>query len=207
MDTPFLRPYDASFTETVTDGAVNILGSAGVDRFSVRALARWMRVHPSTLLGEYTRARLLEIIVITFADRWLRWSEASAGAESAGLRLPATPDERLGVRVRLGLEQLAESERLRDEVGPSFQLDWLRDRERELLTHRMRSMAPTCCPPVDDEVVSVLALIDGLRQVLSLEQASGTDGVTTSRAIAIAASHLRTVTAHRVDCPSSAAAG
>ena len=43
---PFLRPDDCRYEEILTDAAVHVLATTGVDRFSVAAMARWMKVTP-----------------------------------------------------------------------------------------------------------------------------------------------------------------
>jgi AcrR family transcriptional regulator len=163
MDNPFMRPFDPGIPEIVTDAAVHILASQGVDRFSVRAIARWMRVTPAYLLNDYSRSRLLEIILISFADRWIEWSGADSASGVVGMRLPQTPDELDGVRVRGALEDLADAEWLRLHPAPSFQVASLHARELDQLTATLRSQAPGCCPPSDHEVSAMLALLAGLR--------------------------------------------
>ena len=167
MESPFLRPYDPRLAEIVTDAAVHILGGQGVDRFSIRGIARWMRVTPAYLLNDFSRARLVEIIAITFGDRWIDWCAGETTPGTAGFRLPETPDECLGVRVWSALEQLAEAEWLRDNPAPTFQIGCAVEQEAELLALRLRMSAPECCPPVDAEVSGVQALLGGLRVQLA----------------------------------------
>jgi hypothetical protein len=169
MDSPFTRDSSPRLPDIVTDGAVHLIGSAGVDRFSIRSIARWMRVTPSRLLDVYSRARLLEIIAIEFGNRWLEWTLADE--EGSLLRLPESPDERLGVCVRTALEQLAESERHRGKPEPSNQFDYLDNQERAHLEMRMRGLSPTCCPPDDHEVRAAMAVIAGLRVAVAHDPA------------------------------------
>ena len=197
MDSPFLRPYDAGLAEVVTDAAVHILAGHGVDRFSIRAIARWMRVTPAYLLNDFSRARLLEIIVITFGDRWLGWCGAEMAPGTLGPKLPETPDERVGVRVRMALEQLAEAEALRDNPAPFFQVQFMVQRELEMLTTRLASLAPTCCPPLPDEVDGLHALVVGLRLGLASRERS----MDVASAKALLSSAADGLTRHRRGCP------
>ena len=173
MDTPFLRPEAGSYAEILTDATVHVLGAQGIDRFSVRALARWMKVVPATVLGEYSRARVLELVVICFERRWLAWSasEAMYGPAPTGLplRLPLTEDEKLGVRVHGALQQLAEAEQLRGNPAPSVHLARLRREEHELLRHRLGQLARLTGhhPPSEAAVSSTMALVTGLRVMLA----------------------------------------
>jgi hypothetical protein len=172
MDSPFLRMDDARLPEILTDAAINVLGSGGIDRFSVRALARWMKVSPPAVLNDFSRARVLELIIISFEKRWLAWSgsEPIFGPAPAAvpLRLPATPDECLGVRVYSGLQQLAEAERLRDNPGPTTHLERLRDEELVLLRFRLEPPDRCCTCLIDDQAVAAtLAMVQGLRLALA----------------------------------------
>jgi hypothetical protein len=172
MDQPFLRPESRRYADILTDATVHILAEDGIDRFSVRAIARWMKVRPSTVLGEYPRARVLELVLIAFEKRWLAWSAAAgrrAGdMECVPLRMPSTPEERDGVRVHSALEHLAEAEALRKNPIPLRHLERLHAAERTLLKLRLRQ---DCCSvePAGGSVDVLMALIRGLRRDLALE--------------------------------------
>ena len=172
MDSPFLRMDDPRLPEILTDAAIHVLGSGGIDRFSVRALARWMKVTPAAVLNDFSRARVLELIIIAFEKRWLAWSgsEPQYGPSPAEvpLRLPVTPDECLGVRVHAALQQLAEAERLRDNPAPTTHLERLRDEELALLRFRMERPDRCCAWMIDDHAVAAtLAAVQGLRLALA----------------------------------------
>ena len=173
MDSPFLRSDHAGYAEILTDGTIHILGAAGIDRWSVRGLARWMKVTPSALLNGYTRARVLEIVIISFERRWLAWSASDSmfGPSPADvpLRLPDTEDEKLGVLVHTSLQQLAEAERLRGNPAPTAHLARLRREEDALLRHRLGQLADRLevSPPDDPVVSSTMALVTGLRVALA----------------------------------------
>jgi hypothetical protein len=201
MYSPFLRPDDRDYPEILTDAAVHVLGGQGVDRFSVRALARWMKVTPAAVLNDYSRARVLELINICFCRRWLAWSgtEPIFGPNPASvpLRLPDGPDELLGIRVLSALQLLAEGERLRGNPVPGYQLDRLRDAELALLRHRMES-ALRCCDARADhsQLVSVIALIRGLR----LELADAEPRLTLAEASEVLRDCIASATRHAAGC-------
>ena len=184
MDSPFLRPDHPDYPEVLTDATLHLLGARGIDRWSVRGLARWMRVTPAAVLNDYSRCRVLEIVIICFERRWLAWSasEALHGPAPTGLpvRLPQTEDEKLGVRVHGALQQLAEAEQLRGNLAPAVHLTRLRREEQELLRLRLRQLAGLkgYHPPSEAAVSSTMALVTGLRLTLADPAAdlSWTDG-------------------------------
>jgi hypothetical protein len=201
MESPFLRPDSVAYAEVLTDAAVHVLGAKGIDRFSVRAIARWMRVVPSTVLGEFSRARVLELVCICFEDRWLQWSslESVWGPAPAAVpvALPATEDVKLGVRVHDALLQLAAAEALRGNSALKRHLDRLHEQELSLLKLRMRS---TCCSaePSHAAANAVLAFANGLRHTL----ANDMPGVTQSEAVALLACYVARESTHSTECGS-----
>jgi hypothetical protein len=132
-----------------------------------------MKVVPAAVLNDYSRCRVLEIVIISFERRWLAWaaSEAMYGPSpiDVPLRLPETEDEKLGVRVLSSLQQLAEAERLRGNLAPTTHLARLRREEQELLRHRLGQLAERLevGPPTDGAVTSTMALVTGLRLALA----------------------------------------
>ncbi|HEX5088380.1 MAG TPA: hypothetical protein VFV89_11275 [Nocardioides sp.] len=199
MDSPFLRPDSPVYADVLTDATVHVLGAKGIDRFSVRGIARWMRVVPSTVLGEFSRARVLELVCICFETRWLQWSgmESVWGPSPAEVpvRLPATEDEKLGVRVHNALLQLAEAERLRGNDAPKRHLDRLHQEELALLKLRMRSQCCSAVPP-HEVVRAVLAFTSGLRHALS----NDLPGMTQPEAVAVLADYIAVRSAHAPGC-------
>ena len=199
MDSPFLRPNSLDYAEILTDAAVHVLGAKGIDRLSVRAIAGWMRVVPSTILGEYSRSRVLELVCICFEDRWLQWSSMESvwgpSAAAAPLRLPATEDEKLGVRLHDALQQLAEAERLRGNGSPRAHLDRLHQKELALLQLRMRSR---CCSrqPSAAAAGAVLALATGLRLMI----ANDLPGATRAEAVDTLAEYAGLKQEHEAEC-------
>ncbi|WP_157544782.1 hypothetical protein [Nocardioides halotolerans] len=163
---------DREYAEILTDAAFFVISGKGVDRFSVRALARWMKVSPAAILNDYSRGRTLAMIAGRFGQRWLAWSAGDPlfGPTPARvpLRLPEGPDEQLGIRVLGALQLLAEGERVRGNGVPASQLDRLREEELALLRQRLRD-ALRCCgaAPDDRHVAGIMALTRGLRETLA----------------------------------------
>jgi hypothetical protein len=199
METPFLRLDDRDYREIMTDAAVSVLGVGGIDRFSVRAMARWMKVVPATILNDYNRARVLEIVIIRFAPRWLTWSGSQSmfgpSPSRIPLLLPSTPDERLGVRILSALQHLADAELLRGNKAPAIHLDRLREEELELLRFRL---TPVCCSNEPDDVVvqAVMAFIRGLRLSLS----EGSSGLAVTDATDLLSHFVEPAITHTAAC-------
>jgi hypothetical protein len=166
---PFLRPYDPTFEGIVTDGAVHVLERHGVTGFSISKIARWMRVTPSALLNDHSRSRLMEIVVMTFGDRWLEWStttespSSAALSSSAALRLPQTRDELRGVRAWADLRRLADSAEVCGDAAARVRVAEVDCAERDLLGQLVTSLAPPCCPPSRVDIAVLMALTTGLR--------------------------------------------
>ncbi len=204
MDSPFLRLDDRDYPEVLTDAAVLVLAGQGIDRFSVRALARWMKVSPAAVLNEFSRARVLELVNICFVRRWLAWSgmEPLFGPRPAAvpLRLPEDPDELVGVTVLKALELLAEGERVRGNPVPRYQLDQLRGQEQALLRQRLES-ALSCCEvmPDDLQVAGVMALTRGVREAL----AEAAPQLTPDQASEIMRAHVGSMHASSCERPTS----
>jgi hypothetical protein len=202
MEPPFLRRDSVDYAEVPTDAAVHLLAGKGIDRFSVRAIARWMKVAPATILGDYTRARVLELVLICFRRRWLAWSASEPlwGPTPARvpLRLPLTSDERVGVRVYSALGHLAEAERLRGNSRPASLFERIGREEAELLRVRMR---PRCCDADagDTAVHGVMALASGLRSSLSGSEPP----LDSDAAVDLLADYVSLHTVHRDGCDSA----
>jgi hypothetical protein len=145
---------------------------------------------------------VLELVCICFENRWLQWSglESVWGPAPAEvpLRLPATEDEKLGVRVHEALLQLAEAERLRGNIAPKCHLDRLHQGELALLRLRMRSR---CCSAEPSEAVAraVLAFVTGLRHTLS----NDLPGLTQPEAVAVLADYIAARSSHTPACGGS----
>jgi hypothetical protein len=170
---PFLRPEHRDYPEILTDAAVHVLETTGVDRFSVAAMARWMKVTPEAIHNYYSRARVLDLVTICFSRRWLQWSVRDVrwlqAAPPCPLLLPSTPEERHGVRVLQALTELARGERVRGNPLPATRLSNLRSAERELLASRVTQLKATDIyePVADIDLAGLMALLYGLRSGLA----------------------------------------
>src|SRR5262249_54396834 len=123
IEHPFLLPDHRDYPEVLTDAAVHVLEMSGVAQFSVAALARWMKVSPEAIHNLYSRARVIELVIICFSRRWGYWTTSDhlwlRAEHPCPLRLPTTAEERHGVRVLRALEELARGERLRGNPLPA----------------------------------------------------------------------------------------
>lgn len=175
MDEPFLEPDSPRLADVFTDGVVHILAVRGVDQFSVRGIARWMRVAPSTILNEYSRARVIELVAICFAQRWLAWSTSGdwwSDPSAAPLTLPRTEAERHGVRVLEALHVLALAERQRGNPLPLGHLERLERDEFAVVVERTRRSSGLEAPRLNTYACLVHAALRGLRTRLAVPDAS-----------------------------------
>ena len=170
---PFLRPDHREYAEILTDAAVHVLETTGVDRFSVAAMARWMKVSPEAIHNHYSRARVLDMVTICFSRRWLHWSVSDArwlqAAHPCPLRLPRTAEERHGFVVLQAIGELARGERVRGNPLPALRLVDLRKDEREMLGSRLAQLhsADVYTPVADVELRGLNAQLNGLRSALA----------------------------------------
>ena len=155
---PFLRPDDPRYREMLTDAAVVVLGERGVDGLSIGSLARWLKVTPAAVLKRHSRARVIELVMATFGDRWLDWSDPGP-LRRIPARLPGSDDEVHGVRVHRALSELARSELVAGRAAPSR--IWSEVRRDELAGIRLRLGA------TERDAERVLALASGLRIALA----------------------------------------
>lgn len=185
-DEPFLRPYASSTADMLTDAAVNLLRTRGVDTLSVGALARAINVSPQAVLKDYPRARVIELLCIGFGRRWEAWTGPDL-AHDLPTRLPRIEGERHGVRVHRALLELARAEQVRGRPSPCLMLAGLLEREQSALRYELRQLSSRRV--TDDELAQVHALVTGLRLAL-------TDGpdeertMTWERAVAVLRRHV-----------------
>ena len=170
-ESPFLLPDHLDYAEVVTDAAVHVLETHGVDRFSVSAMARWMKVSPEAVLNAYSRSRVIEVVTICFCRRFLRWSLSDLDwikSPTCPLRLPETSVERHGIRVLRALEELAEGERVRGHPLPAQHLARLREDEAEALRSRLAQVSPVQFyqPVSEPDLRGLISLVRGLRTSL-----------------------------------------
>jgi hypothetical protein len=178
MDEPFLRMDDPRLSEILTDATWHVLACHGLTEWSVAALARWMKVTPEAVYKQYSRSRVVDLVVITFVRRWHQWAALEFQWDSP-LRLPATEHERHAVVVRAALEELARGEAVRGNPIPAHQFERLRADELELLAQRLdhlvtqatadrmgRQVTPGSIVSESD-VYAAMAMISGLRHALA----------------------------------------
>ncbi len=170
---PFLLPDHVDYAEILTDAAVHVLETRGVARFSVSAMARWMKVSPEAVLNIYSRSRAIEVVTICFCRRWLRWSMSDVrwimSEPACPLRLPTSAAERHGVRVLRALDELAEGERVAGNALPAQHLAGARKEEAEVLRFRLAQLSPAQLhtPVSEADLWGVLSLARGLRSSLA----------------------------------------
>jgi hypothetical protein len=173
FSSPFLLPDHVDYAEILTDAAVHVLETTGVDRFSVAAMARWMKVSPEAIHNHYSRSRVLDLVTISFSRRWLHWSVSDArwlqASHPCPLLLPRTAEERQGVVTFQAIGELARGERLRGNPLPALRLAGLQQDERELLGSRVTQLhsAGIYTPVGDVELRGLAALLSGLRSGLA----------------------------------------
>jgi len=169
MDHAFFRLNSCSTDDMLTDAAVHVLAHKGAVGLSLKAVADWLRVTPSRVSQLTNRDQLMIVVTARFANRWLDWIEPRRWREGALALLPARAEEVAGVRVWLGLCELA-----RERPDLAEFIERVRRRERALLDDL----------DLDDRQVDlVLATVEGLRVrvcetggALSVEDARSTLG-------------------------------
>lgn len=154
-----LRNDSAHHTDILTDGTVWVLARSGVDAYDMAALARWAKVSRQAIARRWSRAEVVEMVVERFEQRWLAWS--CRDRDRLPLALPRDHDERLGVRVRDAVVELALGE---EAAGRPAAAAAVRATEARELEHVQRALPGGTM----QELAAVVALTAGLRRVLSL---------------------------------------
>jgi AcrR family transcriptional regulator len=162
-DEPFLRPAALHTADRLTEAAVNLLRTEGVDALSVGALARAINVTPQAVLKDYPRARVIELICMVFGQRWESWAGPDREHDLPA-RLPRIPGERHGVQVLRALVELARGEEMRGRPAPAAILAGAVERERDRLGAELDRISDRRVS--DDELARVHALVTGLRLAL-----------------------------------------
>jgi len=162
-DEPFLRPAALRTVDLLTEAAVNLLRTEGVDALSVGALARAINVTPQAVLKDYPRARVIELICIGFGDRWQSWA-CPDRKHDLPARLPRIAGERHGVQVMRALMELARGEQVRGRPTAALFLAGVAQRERDTLGAELDRICDRRV--TDDELARVHALVTGLRLAL-----------------------------------------
>ncbi|GAA4378128.1 hypothetical protein [Nocardioides caricicola] len=157
---PFLIPDSAHPFDIYTDAVVHLLADRGIDRLSVRAIARWMGVTPAAVLQRHSQAQIREIVVARFGWRWVEWS---CPRRDSGLpaRLPTSADECHGVRVWQALGEISRGAALAGHPAPQSRLEQARRDEAEAVAVSLTRLIRR--RPDPRETAGVLALVSGLR--------------------------------------------
>lgn len=179
----FLNPESPFAADRLTDAAVVVLRTGGVERLTLGAVAREMGVSAQAahqLAG--SRAEFLEQIVRTFLDRWWRWY-VDPRASGIPVRMPTDDDEIEGLRVFRSLAELSAGEHRagRSGIAALFAAHRHRQRDRIQYLARRRNM-----PIADDELDHLEALMDGLAIALLRPE----DPITPQRAARLLREHL-----------------
>jgi hypothetical protein len=166
---PFLRLDSAGIDDTLADGAVELLRKRGVDALNVAALARWMGISRQALSERLrgpdgARRRILQLTLLTFADRWIDWLAEAMFEDPPVPALPRTAEEEHGVRVWAALVELARGERASGNPDPAAGVVATVARERDLVHQRVSAWLGAT--PGDVDMVELYALTDGLRAAL-----------------------------------------
>lgn len=194
---PFTNPNSADLGEILTDSAVRLLRRGGVLELSVSAMARDLRMSKQALNERFAstygpRRRILQIIFLTFGQRWTAWVGYPLGTSPPQLRLPESDDEVTGVRAWFALNELARSEAHVGNRHPTDALASFRADEADLTSAALRRWAGAA--PSATQLFTLTCLADGMRH----ELAAPAPRLTTSdasalmdRAVADLGHHLR----------------
>jgi AcrR family transcriptional regulator len=190
MHSPFLRPDATGAAEIIADCAVRLLVDHGVARLSAAAIARSMGVTPQALCQQVRgKARVMELLLISFGPRWLAWSGLPERNSDLPARLPVDEDELHGVRVWQALRELARGELAAGDPALQRHVTRIRAEERAMLGYRLRGLLDR--QALVEELDATGALVDGLRAaVVEPEPQFGPD-----RARVLLANHVRTLRA------------
>lgn len=168
---PFTLPDSADIGELLTNSAVRLLRRGGLQEFSVSAMARDLDMSRQALNDRFAakygaRRRVLQLVVLTFGDRWLAWASGPLGADPPTIRLPEHQDEVTGVRVWAALHELARGEAHVGNPHLSDALAHIRAEEADLTSDALRRW--TGVAPNTTQLYTLLSLADGMRRELAL---------------------------------------
>jgi AcrR family transcriptional regulator len=159
---PFVAPTSMNNADLLTDAAYQVLATVGVDRLSMGAVARNLRMTSSAVSQRAgSRAQFVEIVVVRFGGRWRRWVEAPVTFDELPARLPVDELERHGVVVWRALRELARGEALAGRPAAIEAIRSVDAAERVRLSGELRRRLGRT--PTEDEVDGLLALLDGVR--------------------------------------------
>jgi AcrR family transcriptional regulator len=163
-DEPFVRPYAFGDADMLTNAAIRLLADHGIDSFSVAVLARAINLTPQAVLNRYPRHRVVELLCLTFSQRWLTWATRDR-IDELPARLPRTDSERHGVLVHRALHELARGEAAQGRTDAQAVLIGTAEEELGALADEVGQVAERWVST--DEVAPLHALITGLRLVLA----------------------------------------
>lgn len=170
---PFLRPDSASELDMLTDAALAVLFEAGLVGLSISAIARRIGVTPPALTLRWreedrgARARILQLVVLTFGERWHLWSRGPLMSDEPSLSMPATSEEIGGVRAWLAFQELARTEQILGNPDVHAAVQRIRERDRDEVRGMVRLSDGR---PLDVEAAAAIcALAEGLRTELACD--------------------------------------
>lgn len=168
-DNPFTRLDSASWDDLLTDAALRVLAEDGLLGLSVRAIAARIGITGPALTQRWkgdrgARARILQIVVLTFGERWHYWSRGPLLDSPPTLSLPRTEDEREGVRAWLAFHELARSEQASGNPHIATAVAHTDQLERDQVWDKARGADGRPLP--EPSIVGLCALAEGLRVAL-----------------------------------------
>lgn len=148
------------------DAAVMTLAEGGLRALSISSMARRIGVSPPALTQRWrgprgARARILQLVVHRFGERWHWWSRGPLIEDPPSLALPATDDELEGVRVWLALRELARSEHAAGNPDVALAVAQIGALDRAEIGDKVRCRGGGRV--ASGAVVGICALADGLR--------------------------------------------
>lgn len=167
---PFLRPDSASLADTVADAAVEVLTDGGVERFTISAIAARLGVTRQAVTERWggpagARRRIIQVVTVTFGQRWRSWIEPGLMADVPEVMLPSTKTECRGVEVWFALAEVAHGEKTAGNPDPAAAVIAVADSERLGVRNRVGWWIGS---PITEATASgICALAHGLRADLA----------------------------------------
>lgn len=167
---PFTNPDSADIAEILTDSAVRLLRCGGLLEFSISAMARDLSISKQALNERFAsrygpRRRILQLVLLTFGQRWTAWVAHPLGASPPAVRLPESEPELTGVRVWTALHELARGEAHVGNPHPSDAIARIRADEADIISAALRAW--TGAVPNRTQLFTLTALADGMRHELA----------------------------------------
>jgi hypothetical protein len=144
------------------DGFIQVVGARGLPAFSVAAVARWARLTPQAVLQDAGgRDGFVLLVTQQVAQRWSAW--ATGWDAELPVALPATDEERTGVRAWGSLVELARAEWAAGRSEAAEVVVEALARERTGYQWRLQATRP----PLPEELDSLICLLDGVRSAMA----------------------------------------